>query len=65
MNRNVARPAQQAPQVRTKRGSLDLTLYIKAAQELGYDSRKVRKDTEEYKKIMALKNKMKAAMDKA
>lgn len=61
MNRTPAQQSQ-AP-VKTKRGSIDLTLYIKAAQSLGYDSRKVRKGTEEYKKIMALKNKMKTAMD--
>jgi len=63
MNRNAARPQQALPQVKTKRGSIDLTLYIKAAQQLGYDSRKVRKGTEEYKKIMALKNKLKSAID--
>lgn len=66
MDRNAARPQQvapNAPQVKTKRGSIDLTLYIKAAQQLGYDSRKVRKGTEEYKKIMALKNKLKSAID--
>jgi hypothetical protein len=64
MNRNP--PAAAPPQAQgSKRASIDLTLYIKAAKELGYDSRKTKKGTPEYTKIMALKQKMKAAMDKA
>ena len=65
-NRQPSRPipiprAQSGGQ--KKRGSIDLTLYIRAAQELGLDPRKVRKGTNEYEKIMKLKNKMKSTMD--
>ena len=48
-----------------KRGSIHLSLYIKAATQLGYDSRKIRKGSPEYAKVMALKKKMFEAMDKA
>ena len=45
-----------------KRNDIDLTLYIRAAKQLGYDSRKVKKGTKEYESIMSLKNKMKSQM---
>ncbi len=41
-----------------KKGDIHLTLFIKAAEQFGYDARNVGKGTPLYDKVMAQKNKL-------